>query len=33
MHVQIVTFGLNGITEEQYREACEAETATPPCPG
>jgi hypothetical protein len=28
MHVQLVTFGLNGITEEQYRQACEGETAT-----
>jgi hypothetical protein len=28
MHVQIVTFGLNGITEEQYRESCQSETDT-----
>jgi hypothetical protein len=26
MHVQMVTFTLNGITEEQYHEACAAET-------
>lgn len=26
MHVQVVTFTLNGITEEEYREACAAET-------
>ena len=28
MHAQVVTFGLNGITEEQFREACEADTQT-----
>lgn len=28
MHVQVITFGLNGITEEQYHQACEAETET-----
>lgn len=28
MHVQVVTFSLNGITEEQYREACAEETGT-----
>lgn len=28
MHVQVVTFTLNGITEEQYREACAEETET-----
>lgn len=27
MYVQIVNFQLNGITEEQYHEACRAETA------
>lgn len=27
MYVQIVTFTLDGITEEQYHEACQAETA------
>lgn len=26
MHVQVVTFGLNGIDEDQYHAACEAET-------
>lgn len=26
MYVQLVTFKLNGITEEQYRSACEADT-------
>lgn len=26
MYVQIVTFALDGITEEQYHEACQAET-------
>ena len=25
MHAQVITFGLSGITEEQYREACEAD--------
>lgn len=25
MHTQVITFGLNGITEEQYHAACEAE--------
>lgn len=28
MHVQVVTFGLNGITEDEYHEACGDETAT-----
>ncbi len=28
MHVQVVTFQLNGISEDQYHEACEAETDT-----
>jgi hypothetical protein len=28
MHVQLVTFALDGISEEQYREACEAETGS-----
>ena len=28
MHAQVVTFGLNGITEEQFHEACGAETQT-----
>lgn len=28
MHVQLVTFQLNGITDEQYREAGEAGAAT-----
>lgn len=28
MHVQIVTFGLNGISEDEYHTACGAETAT-----
>jgi hypothetical protein len=28
MHAQVVTFTLNGITEEQYQEACSAETET-----
>ena len=28
MHVQVVTFGLKGITEDEYHEACEVETAT-----
>lgn len=28
MHVQVVTFSLDGITEEQYRDACAEETAT-----
>lgn len=28
MHVQIATFGLNGITEDEYLQACQAETAT-----
>ena len=28
MYAQVITFGLNGITEEQFREACGAETAT-----
>lgn len=25
MHIQIVTFGLEGITEEEYRQGCQAE--------
>src|SRR5205085_3137930 len=29
MHAQVITFGLMGITEEQFREACRADT--PPC--
>src|SRR5262249_3154846 len=28
MHAQVVTFGLNGITDEQFREACEADAPT-----
>ena len=28
MHAQVVTFGLNGITEEQFHGACVAETST-----
>jgi heme-degrading monooxygenase HmoA len=28
MHVQVVTFGLNGITEEQFHEACRADAPT-----
>ena len=28
MHAQVVTFGLNGITEEQFHEASGAETQT-----
>jgi heme-degrading monooxygenase HmoA len=28
MHAQVVTFTLNGITEEEYREACEGEAET-----
>ena len=28
MHAQVVTFGLNGITEEQFHEACGAEPQT-----
>src|SRR6266568_2437237 len=28
MHAQVVTFGLNGITEEQFREAAGADTPT-----
>ncbi|MEO7804170.1 MAG: YdhR family protein [Actinomycetota bacterium] len=28
MHVQVVTFGLNGITEEQYHQTCDGATAT-----
>ena len=28
MHAQVVTFGLNGITEEQFREACGAVALT-----
>ena len=28
MHAQVITFGLNGITEEQFREACGADTPT-----
>ena len=26
MHAQVVTFGLNGITEEQFHEDCESKT-------
>ncbi len=28
MHAQVVTFGLNGITEEQFQEASRADTPT-----
>lgn len=28
MHVQIVTFGLNGVTEEQFHDFCSGEAAT-----
>ena len=28
MHAQVVTFGLSGITEEQFHEACEADAQT-----
>jgi Putative mono-oxygenase ydhR len=28
MHAQVITFGLNGITEEQFREACGADAQT-----
>jgi len=28
MHAQVVTFGLNGITEEQFRDACGADAPT-----
>jgi hypothetical protein len=28
MHAQVITFGLSGITEEQYREACGADAQT-----
>src|SRR5881628_2248598 len=28
MHAQVVTFGLNGVTEEQFREAAEADAPT-----
>lgn len=28
MYVQIVTFGLNGVTEEQFHDFCAGETAT-----
>ena len=28
MHAQVVTFGLNGITEEQFREVCGADAPT-----
>ena len=28
MHAQVITFGLNGITEEQFRGACEADVPT-----
>lgn len=28
MYVQIVTFGLNGVTEEQFHEFCAGETGT-----
>jgi Putative mono-oxygenase ydhR len=28
MHAQVITFGLNGITEEQFHEACGADAPT-----
>jgi hypothetical protein len=28
MHAQVITFGLNGITEEQFRQACGADAPT-----
>lgn len=28
MYVQIVTFGLEGVSEEDYREGCQKETST-----
>ena len=28
MHAQVITFGLNGITEEQFRDACGADAPT-----
>jgi heme-degrading monooxygenase HmoA len=28
MHAQMITFGLDGVTEEQFREACEADAPT-----
>jgi hypothetical protein len=28
MHAQVITFGLSGMTEEQYREACGADAQT-----
>src|SRR3989442_1593567 len=28
MHAQVITFGLNGITEEQFHEAAEADAPT-----
>lgn len=28
MHVQVVTFRLNGVSEDQYHTACESETDT-----
>src|SRR5919108_2555695 len=28
MHAQVITFGLNGITEEQFQEACGAKAPT-----
>lgn len=28
MHAQVVTFGLNGVTEDEYHSACEALTGT-----
>jgi hypothetical protein len=28
MHAQVITFGLNGITEDQFREACGADAPT-----
>ena len=28
MHAQMITFGLNGITEEQFHEACGADAPT-----
>lgn len=28
MHVQLVTFGLNGVSEDDYQEACRTQTGT-----
>ena len=28
MHAQVITFGLNGITEEQFRDVCGADAPT-----